>query len=610
MFQDYQQLTEFLERELHWDLMHYDFEDLVFEWSSAELGIRDRFSTKITSIHQLRQLRDSQPWSVFFVDFESKKISIELMRDVLNSLVSIRRTAEAGMANRRRFSSSELLFLCRFGDQSDPKFGIVWFDSSGDCSLAESRTITIAHKDPEPRRRRVLDLMKKHLQWPENTENANHWWKAWQGIFSETVETPEVIQEMEKSIVASYLRHIHDVKEIPEKHIRLLVRQLHQNQQEIGSCLCTLNEALPLYQQIHERLKKSSWDYRRFIDKRRTNDLHYYYRDIDVTYEEILASSKAYQASFDLGISHKNQRPSLCEAHISACNKMALKKTIFADFADEGRIKDVVSGKTKARVDDAMAIARLKVLLANNRKLETLIITGCQAAVENVASKLPKVIGLEVEDLVSEGMIGLLKAIEGYDHEMQTNFHQYSYRIVRNAMEAARDRSRFFVKVVTTSNDRINNSELEKRFVTEDRKISDKFDEFFKDLNISPDMQDRLRMKLNLLIGDHIEFHGKIQSMEKIVCQDLEMRENPDAEKDLTNLIQQITCTIETLPERHKDVLMRRFGLGEYSGRLQSLHEVAAHLQVSWERVRQIEASALRKLRHPARIRMLWQYIE
>jgi RNA polymerase primary sigma factor len=335
--------------------------------------------------------------------------------------------------------------------------------------------------------------------------------------------------------------------------------------------------------------------------------LHNYYLHLDVAYEEILASSKIYQAAFDLGDSHQNQLLSLCEAHKSACWKMALKKTIFADFADEGRIKDVVSGKTKARVDDAMAIARLKVLLANNRKLETLIITGCQAWVEEIASKLPKVIGLEPEDLVSEGMVGLLKGIEGYDHELQKSFHQYSYRIVRNAMEAALNSSRYFVSVTMTSSEKETYSQLERLFVTADGKISDDIENFFKEHNISLEMQERMRSRLHFLIGDHIQFHGKLQAMESIVSENLETRGNPEGEKDISQLVEQIKYSLDTLIEREKEILTRRFGINRSA---QTLDEVARELQMTRERVRQIEAKALRKLRHPTRVRMLEKYIE
>jgi RNA polymerase primary sigma factor len=301
---------------------------------------------------------------------------------------------------------------------------------------------------------------------------------------------------------------------------------------------------------------------------------------------------------------------SLGAKHKAAFYRAAIKGSVISAYVDEGRIKNILSGRTKPRVDDAKAMARLKVLLANNKKLETLIITGCQSRVEDIASKLPKVLGLEVEDLVAEGMVGLLKAIEEYDCAMETDFHHFSYRRVKNAMDAALERSRYFVSVTMTSSERETYSRLQRLFVTAEGKISGEIEDFFKEHNISPAMQERIRTRLHFLIGDHMQFHGKLQAMEKILAEDHTAGGNSDYGKNLDDLTEQVKYSLDTLTDHEKDVLMRRFGIGECMGYSQTLDEVARHYKITRERVRQIEAKALRKLRHPMRIRMFERYID
>ena len=66
------QLVGFLRDDLDWPIEDEDFEELTFHYSHAELGLDPSSAAKVESVHQLRPIIDTQPWGIFFVDFELK----------------------------------------------------------------------------------------------------------------------------------------------------------------------------------------------------------------------------------------------------------------------------------------------------------------------------------------------------------------------------------------------------------------------------------------------------------------------------------------------------------------------------------------------------------
>lgn len=86
-------LVRYLEDELDWPLHEYGFEELTFEYQPAELGLKEADAAKVKSIHQLRPLQYGQPWGIFFVEFERKKLPVVVLRRILSHLVVKKRAA-------------------------------------------------------------------------------------------------------------------------------------------------------------------------------------------------------------------------------------------------------------------------------------------------------------------------------------------------------------------------------------------------------------------------------------------------------------------------------------------------------------------------------------
>jgi hypothetical protein len=84
-------LVKFLRDELGWHLDADDIDDLTFDYEPDELGIDPNLAVKIREIKQLRPFAENQPWGIFYISFEPKRLPVVVLRRVLRALVIRRR---------------------------------------------------------------------------------------------------------------------------------------------------------------------------------------------------------------------------------------------------------------------------------------------------------------------------------------------------------------------------------------------------------------------------------------------------------------------------------------------------------------------------------------
>jgi predicted helicase len=185
-------LVRFLRDELDWPIdSTADFETLTFEYTPDELGIDPKSAAKIESIQRLRPLSTKQPWGIFFVKFEPKKLPIVALRRLL-SQVALKKRASANSAERAVWAADDLLFISNYGDGDQRQITFAHF--SQDEARRDLPTLkvlgwnnldTALHLDD------AADTLRERLAWPSDDADVNRWRETWRSAF--TLQHREVI---------------------------------------------------------------------------------------------------------------------------------------------------------------------------------------------------------------------------------------------------------------------------------------------------------------------------------------------------------------------------------------------------------------------------------
>jgi len=215
--------------------------------------------------------------------------------------------------------------------------------------------------------------------------------------------------------------------------------------------------------------------------------------------------------------------------------------------------------------------------------------------------------GLQFFDLVQEGNIGVIKAVEKFEYRKGFKFSTYATWWIRQAITRSISDQARTIRVPVHMIEQIN------KVVRESRQLMQKLGREPTDDEIAQQLGwpvQRVKQVKNVA-REPISLETPIGEEEDSLLGDfIEDKdvENPATQTAFTLLQEQLRTVLNTLPPREQEVLKMRFGLED--GYSLTLEEVGLYFDVTRERIRQIEAKALRRLRHPRRANGLRDYIE
>ena len=195
----FDQLVAYLRDELGWPIDSDDFEELTFEYTPEELGIDAKNAAKIQEIKRLRPLVASQPWGIFFVKFEPKRLPVVALRRILGQ-VALKKRTSANKPERQAWAADDLLFVSNYGESDERRIAFAHFSKPRDGhDLPTLKVLGWDNLDTPLHLNAVARELTDHLTWPDDEGDPDAWREHWRAAFKlrhrEVITTSKQLSE-------------------------------------------------------------------------------------------------------------------------------------------------------------------------------------------------------------------------------------------------------------------------------------------------------------------------------------------------------------------------------------------------------------------------------